>query len=217
MTEQSDFFEYKIPTHIEFTLYRKCKLENLVIDNVLKYCKDFAKRDDIMLVRASSFISAIYKSKVLRREFEKKVSLTSDDFTINSVTFLKSIFFSFVNLEWVTLRVSNNKVLHIVDKDDKKMMKFDFEVKGGIVDLPLIFTIEELNRFNKELIKSERISNKYIHRSPYLYISLLDLFYFIDSLKGSESILLGSMLDLFESKFEAKDPILLLKTDYSIL
>jgi len=218
MTEQSNFFEYKIPTHIEFTLYTKDTFENILINNVKKHCKNYNYKDEsILLIRASSFISAIFKSKILRDEFEKKIDLKSPSFKINSITFLKSMFLSFTNLEWVTLRISNNKVMHQVDKDDKKLMKFDFEVKSGIVDLTLIFKINELNRFNKELIKSERISNKYINRSPYIYISLLDLFYFVDSLNGSESILLGAMLDQFDEKFETNNPILLLKTDYSIL
>lgn len=217
MTEQSDFFEYKIPTHIEFTLYTKDRLENLVIRNIKKYCKNYLDEEKTLLLRASSFVDAMMRSKIIREEYEKKIDLHSPDFRVNSVTFIKSLIFSFVNLEWITIHISDLPSLHQEDEKGKHFVKFDFEIKQGIVDLPSIFTKDELNRFNKELIKDERICNKYINRSPYIYITLLDLFYFVDVLEGSECILLGALLDQFDAKFEANNPILLLKTDYSIL
>jgi len=217
MISQDDYFEYKIPTHIEFTLYTKDEYENLVIKSVKKYCKNYSDEEGVYLVKASSFLTAMLKNKKIRTEFEKNTNLNMPEFKVNSIIFLKSIFFSFINLHWITFYISDKENLHKVDKTDKKFLSFDFQIKEGIVDLSSILTIDELNRFNKELILDERMSNKYISRSPYIYLTLLDLFHFLDNLEGSESILLGAMLDQFDAKFETRNPMLLLKTDYSML
>ena len=210
-------FEFKIPTHIEFYLYVNDYFDDIIIECIKNNCENFSKDEDVFKLKSSDFLNAILKNKIIKEEYAKKLFSKVVPNKINTVIFIRSIIPSFINLEWVTLHISEKRTISSVNKNSKRLEQFKFRVTRGIIDLSDIFDIKQINNFNKELVLREIISNKYLERSPYFYLSFSSFLFLIDTMEDTDSLKLYSILDLINNKLEADNPILLIKTDYSIL
>jgi len=209
---------FNIPTHIEFTLYRNDYFDNLMITNILRYCKNYSDSETKIKIKISAFFDAIKKNKIINAELEKlNENISSTTFKPNSVFFLKNILQNLPNVTWLTINISYEKnFTRIVTVDKTPMAKFNYNIIEGVLDLCDVFDKTQIETFNKYLIKIDILPKNYLERKSYLHIFTSDLILLVESMQGSDANRLLAILDKFNSTLENDNPILLLKTDYSI-
>jgi len=213
-------FELEIPTHIAFTLYKNDYIDNLIISKVKKECINESDNPSEFIVSLEQFEKAIKTSAFLRAELQKTIDqdlLSNPDFRPNSIFFLQSIINKLPNLEYITFKISNNKIFSRLVKleNGREIVSFHFNIIEGTFDLTKILEREHLDTFNKKFIELGIISNKYLDRASHFYIKTAVLFDILADMQESHSIEAFDIITSIDPKLEEDDPILLIKTDYT--
>jgi len=213
-------FQLTIPTHINFTLYKYDLIDSLIISRVFKECKNYSIVSSVHKVKVSDFMNSLTSSPRLNAELKRMSNeIDHPNFKPNSIYFINTIINSLSNLDWISFRVSHEKEYsRIIKLKDQELLNFYYRIEEGYLDLPSVLTRKELDLFNKLLISLGAIPNDYLRRASYFYIkasSLLELLVatkFSD--KGSE--VADTILDLIDPKIDEDDPLLTVKTDYTL-
>lgn len=213
-------FEFGIPTHISFTLYKFDYIDSIIISRVLKECKNWnTTNENIYTVKVESFKSAIIGSKRLRTEIQKTevhgLSPTPG-LKPNSISFLWAILERLPNLDWLTFDISyDKKFTRLIKIENREVQSFYFRIDEGIFDLTRVFERESLDTINRKMIQFGVMPNKYLERLPYFYMKASLLFEALGQLEMEESLNTFELLDQIDPKLEEDDPILLVITDYT--
>ena len=213
-------FEFGIPTHIRFTLYKFDYIDSIIISRVLKECKNWnTTNENIYTVKVESFKSAIIGSKRLRTEIQKTevhgLSPTPG-LKPNSISFLWAILERLPNLDWLTFDISyDKKFTRLIKIENREVQSFYFRIDEGIFDLTRVFERESLDTINRKMIQFGVMPNKYLERLPYFYMKASLLFEALGQLEMEESLNTFELLDQIDPKLEEDDPILLVITDYT--
>ena len=213
-------FELGIPTHISFTLFKYDYFDSILISRVKKECKNISKVDGEYIVKKESFLTAIKTSKRVLNIIKK-----AEDFGYtpnpaikpNSVYFLCSIFNRLPNLEFLTIKVNDDKKYSRIIKNEAgfNVVSFHFSILEGIFDLTKLLDRKELDIFNKTLIDFKILKNKYLERKPYFYMKATAIIDILTSMEMDGKLTTFHMIDHIDSKLEEDDPILIVKTDYT--
>jgi len=212
-------FELSIPTHISCVLYKNDEIDNLLISIITKECRNYAiDSADVYSVKVNELMKAFQKRKELK-ELIKEVDKTinTQDFKPNSIYFLTNIIQRLENLKIITFVFSSdNNFTRILRYDTKSIVSFNFTILEGIFDLTKILDRRDLDSFNKSLIQMSILPSKYSERRPYVYMKTEVLFHIIDAIEANKSLEDIHMLDFIDPKLERDNPMLLIKTDYTI-
>lgn len=212
-------FEYGIPTHISFTLYKFDYIDSIIISRVLKECKNWSEVDGIYTVKVDSFKDALIENKRLKTEIKK-----AQDFGLtpapglkpNTVFFLWSILDRLYNVEWLTFDISyDKKFTRLIKIEKREVLSFYFKINEGVFDLTKVFDRSSLDIINKKIIEFGIMPNKYLERSPYFYMNSSMLFDILGELEIDGSLNTFDLLDQIDPKIEEDDPLLLVITDYT--
>ena len=213
-------FELGIPTHISFTLFKYDYFDSILISRVKKECKNLSKVDGEYLVKKESFLNAIKTSKRVNNIIKK-----AEDFGYvpnpaikpNSVYFLCSIFNRLPNLEFLSIKVNDDKKYSRLIKNESGLpiLSFHFNILEGIFDLTKLLERKELDLFNKTLIDFNILENKYLNRKPYFYMKATAILDILASMEIEGKLNSFKIVDYIDPKLEEDDPILIVKTDYT--
>lgn len=212
----TDFYSLTIPTHIEFTLFRYDYIDGILISRINKHCKNYSTKDDddFFTIKKSDMIRVIKSSPKLKNEFLKKNKETKKP---NSVYFLGLLIDKLVNLELLSFKISYDKeYTRLIKHNNTSIVNFDFFIQEGFIDLPSIFSIKELDEFNKLVISNGLMKNKYLYRKPFFKMDSLTFFEILSLMEidGYESA--TDLLDFLDPKLEEDNTDLIIKTDYTI-
>jgi len=213
-------FEFGIPTHISFTLYKFDYIDSIIISRVLKECKNWnTTNENTYTIKVDSFKSAIIGSKRLRTEIQKtEIHGLSPmpGLKPNSISFLWSILERLPNLDWLTFDISyDKKFTRLIKIENKEVQSFYFRIDEGIFDLTRVYNRTSLDVINRKIIQFGVMPNKYLERLPYFYMKASVLFDVLGQLEMDESLNTFELLDQIDPKLEEDDPILLVITDYT--
>jgi hypothetical protein len=213
-------FELGIPIHISFTLFKYDYFDSVIISRVKKECKNLSKIDGEFTVKKDSFINAIKTSKRIRNEIRKaeEFSLSPNpSIKPNSIYFLWSIFRRLENVEFLTFSVNEDKKYTRLIKNEAgvSVLSFYFSIVEGIFDLTQILSREDLDEFNKTLIKFRILKNKYLERKPFFYMKASAIIDILATMEEEGKIDAWGLIDHIDPKLEEDDPILIVKTDYT--
>ncbi len=213
-------FELGIPTHISFTLFKYDYFDSILISRVKKECKNLSKVDGEYLVKKESFLTAIKTSKRVHSIIKKAEGfgyIPNPAVKPNSIYFLCSIFNRLPNLEFLTIKISDDKKYSRLVKNEvgRSILSFHFSILEGIFDLTKLLDRKELDIFNKTLIDFEILKNKYLERKPYFYMKATAIIDILTSMDINGKLSTFHMLDHIDQKLEEDDPILIIKTDYT--
>ncbi len=213
-------FELEIPTHISFTLFKYDYFDSVIISRVKKECKNISQTDGEYVVKKDSFLNAIKTSKRIKNEMEKAEDfgyMPNPTLKPNSVYFLCSIFNRLPNLEFLTIKVNDDKKYSRLIKNEVGLpiLSFHFNIIEGIFDLTKLLERKELDLFNKTLIDFRILKNKYLERKPYFYMKATAVMDILASMETEGKLNTFSILDHIDPKLEEDDPILIVKTDYT--
>ena len=213
-------FELEIPTHISFTLFKYDYFDSILISRVKKECKNLSKVDGEYLIKKDSFLTAIKTSKRIYKIIKK-----AEDFGYvpnpaikpNSVYFLCSIFNRLPNLEFLTIKINDDKKYSRLIKNEigTTIVSFHFSILEGIFDLTKLLDRKELDTFNKTLIDFDILKNKYLERKPYFYMKANVIIDILTAMVIDGKLSTFHMLDHIDQKLEEDDPMLIIKTDYT--
>jgi hypothetical protein len=209
-------FSLEIPTHIEFTLFRYDYIDGILISRIRKNCRNYSDKEDRnhFRIRKTDLVRTIKSSIKLNREFVKDAGLKTKS---NSVFFLGLIINKLVNVEWLSFTVSYDKEYTRLTKfENRDIVNFEFSIKEGLVDLTKIFNRSELDEFNKRIISMGLMENKYLDRKSFFQMNS-SLFFEVLALMEIDGIVTATvLLDIMDPKLEEDNPILIIKTDYTI-
>lgn len=212
-------FELSIPTHISCVLYKNDEIDDTLISIITQDCKNYAvESNDIYSVKVSELFKAFQKRKEIKKMVEDiDKSINTNEFKPNSIYFLNNIIGRLHNLKLITFIFSKerdfSKILKI---EQKNIVSFNFNILEGIFDLTKVFDRRDLDSFNKSLIQMNILPSKYLERRPYVYMKTEVLFHIIDAMDVNKSLESLEILDFIDPKLERDNPMLLLKTDYTI-
>jgi hypothetical protein len=212
-------FDLGIPTHISCALYEKNEIDNLIISLIKKDCKNYAIDSvDVYSVKPESLLKAFQKSKVIKDIIsEIDDTINTSDFKPNSVYFLNNVIGKLTNLRLITfVFLKDVDFSRILKTDVKNLGFFNFTIIEGNFDLTKIFNRKNLDIFNRNLIQLNILPSKYMERRPYVYMKTEVLFNIIDIMNENGSLKGFDLFNYIDPKLEKDDPMLLLKTDYSI-
>jgi hypothetical protein len=212
-------FELSIPTHISCVLYKNDEIDNLLISIITKECRNYAMDSaDVYSVKVNELVKAFQKRKELKELIEEvDKTINTQDFKPNSIYFLTNIIQRLENLKIITFVFSNdNNFTRILKYDTKSIISFNFTILEGIFDLTKILDRRDLDSFNKSLIQMSILPSKYLERRPYVYMKTDVLFHIIDAIEANKALEDTPMLDFIDPKLERDNPMLLIKTDYTI-
>jgi hypothetical protein len=213
-------FEFSIPTHISFTLYKFDYIDSIIISRVLKECKNWnTTGDNLYTIKVDSFKSAILGSKRLKTEIERTEVHglnPSPGLKPNSISFLWSIMERLPNLDWLTFDISyDKKFTRLIKIENREVQSFYFRIDEGVFDLTRVYDRESLDVINRKIIQFGVMPNKYLERTPYFYMKASLLFEILGQLEMDETLNTFDLLDQIDPKLEEDDPILLVVTDYT--
>lgn len=213
-------FEYGIPTHISFTLYKFDYIDSIIITRVLKECKNWnTTNDSVYTVKVESFKAALSGSKRLSTEIKRTEEhglAPMPGLKPNTVSFLWSIMERLHNLEWLSFDISyDKKFTRLIKIENREILSFYFKIDEGIFDLTKAFDRESLDTINRKIIQYGIMPNKYLERTPYFYMKASMLFEILGQLEMDEALNTFDLLDQIDPKLEEDDPILLVITDYT--
>jgi hypothetical protein len=212
-------FDLSIPTHISCALYEKNEIDNLIISLIKKDCKNYAVDSvDVYSVNPDSLLKAFQKSKLIKDIISKiDETINTSDFKPNSVYFLNNIIAKLTNLRLITfVFLKDVDFTRILKTDIKNLGFFNFTIIEGTFDLTKIFDRKSLDIFNRNLIQMNILPSKYMERRPYVYMKADVLFDIIDVMNSNGLLKNFDLFNYIDPKLEKDDPMLLLKTDYSI-
>lgn len=215
----SNTFELSIPTHISCHLYERNEIDNLIISAIVKDCKNYAvESDDVYTVKPEALLKAFAKNKDIKTliiEIDKTISTL--EFKPNSVYFLSNIISRLKNLKLITFIFLNDvDFSRVLKSDSKNLSFFNFVIIEGVFDLTKVFDRKNLDAFNKNLIHINILPQKYLDRRPYVYVKASTLFDIMFKMEELGLLKNFNLFELIDPKFEKDDPLLLLKTDYTI-
>ena len=197
-------FELTIPTTISFILHKSDYIDSIIISRILKECKKKPTgKKGIFKISVKSFRQAIQSSPRLMTELEKckALAIPQPNLKVNSLFFLWNIIENLPNLKWLTFKISYDKdYTRLLDIKDKQILTFHYNIEEGIMRLPILFTREDLDTFNKEIISQGLMENKYFDRRGYFWMRASNFFDLMASL---------------DPKIDEDDPMLLVITDYT--
>jgi hypothetical protein len=209
-------FHYSIPTKIRFTLNKFNIIDNLIISQVSKECKNYNPTEGQYLIKVEDFKKSLLSNRRLKYDIENRNSLSEDN-SFSSVAILWKIIEKFKNLEFISFNVSlDEKFTRLAKLENKNFLVFNFKIDQGTFDLTKIFDIHQLKVINKRFIELGYISNKYLLRNSYFYIPTVDCFDILAELEIEGLLSTLDILDTLDPKLEDDNPILLVKTDYSL-
>jgi hypothetical protein len=213
-------FEFEIPTHIKFTLYKSDYIDSIIISRVLKECKNWNNTgDNIYTVKAESFKSAILSSARLKSEVTKIQAHNSEsnpNVKHNSITFLWFIFKKLPNLDWLSFNISLDKnFTRVIKFENKEILNFFFKIEEGIFNLTKVFDRKSLDIINRKKIEFGLMPNSYLDRLPYFYLNASVLFDILIELEADGLLNTFDLLDQIDHKLEEDNPLLLVITDYT--
>lgn len=213
-------FEFSIPTHIRFTLYKFDYIDSVIISRVLKECKNWNQSNDNMYsVKLDSFKAALTSSKRLSAEIKKATArgLSPDpNLKPNTISFLWSIIERLPNLEWLSFDISyDKKFTRLIKIENKNILSFYFKIDEGTFDLTKLYDRESLDIINKKIIEFGIMPNKYLERSPYFYMKASMFFDLLSELEMDGVLNTFDLIDSIDHKLEEDDPLLLIITDYT--
>lgn len=213
-------FEFGIPTHISFTLYKFDYIDSIIITRVLKECKNWnTNKENTYTIKTDSFKAALLGSKRLKTEIDKTQlrGLTpTPNLKPNTISFLWSIIDRLPNVEWLTFDISyDKKFTRLIKIEKREVLSFYFKIDEGIFDLTKVYDRESLDIINKKIIQFGIMPNKYLDRSPYFYMKSSLLFDILGQLEIEGTLNTFDLLDQIDPKLEEDDPILLVVTDYT--
>lgn len=213
-------FEFGIPTHIRFTLYKFDYIDSIIISRVLKECKNWNTSDDgIYSVKLDSFKSALIGSKRLSAEIKKAFVYGLDpvpNLKPNTISFLWAIIERLTNLEWLSFDISHDKKFtRLVKIENKQVLSFYFRIDEGTFDLTKVYDRTGLDVINKKIIQFGVMPNKYLERSSYFYMKTSMLFEILGQLEIDGELNTFDLIDNIDHKLEEDDPLLLVITDYT--
>jgi hypothetical protein len=214
-------FEFSIPTHISFTLYKFDYIDSIIISRVLKECKNWNTiNNNLYTIKVDSFKSAVLGNKRLKTEIEKTEIhglKPIPGLKPNSISFLWSIIKRLTNVDWLTFNISyDKKFTRLVKIENREVQNFYFKIDEGVFDLTKVFERESLDIINRKIIQFGIMPNKYLDRSPYFYMKTSLFFEILGHLEMDESLNTFYLLDQIDPKLEEDDPILLVITDYTL-
>lgn len=220
MTSTNNSFELDIPTHIKFTLYKFDYIDNLIISNVLRECKNWnITENDVYTVHADAFKSAVLLNPKLKKIIDNigsYDSLTNPDIKLNSLFFLWLIFDKLINLSWISFHISyDSNYTRLIKTNNTEIISFYFKIEEGVFDLTKMFDRTVLDTINKKLIKTGVLRNEYLNRLSYFYIKASTLLNTLSELSLNNNNSIADVLNDLDSKLEEDDPILLVITDYT--
>jgi hypothetical protein len=212
-------FDLSIPTHISCALYEKNEIDSLIISLIKKDCKNYAVDSvDVYSVSPESLLKAFQKSKIIKDivvEIDKTIN--TSDFKPNSVYFLNNIIAKLTNLRLITfVFLKDVDFTRILKTDIKNLGLFNYTIIEGNFDLTKIFDRKSLDIFNRNLIQMNILPSKYMERRPYVYMKTDVLFDIIDVMNSNGLLKEFDLFNYIDPKLEKDDPMLLIKTDYSI-
>jgi hypothetical protein len=215
---QTEEFELNIPTHIRFTLYRYDYIDGILISTLTRECENISIEENVYTIAKDSFEYAIKNSPRLKK-IAKKTELLKPGTkqSVNSLFFLWQIVKGFPNIEFLSFTISKEKEFsRVVRVGNNDVVNFIYYIEEGFMDLTQILPREDLDLFNRQAIKHGMLTNRYLNRSPYFYSTAELVFNVVEAtaLAGSEEA--GNLLEFIDPKLESDNPILLVKTDYSI-
>jgi hypothetical protein len=214
-----NIFELSIPTHISCFLYENDEIDNILI-SALNDCKNFSieKTENLYTVKANDLLKVFKKNKDV-----KEVIINIDntintlEFKPNSIYFLLNILNKLKNLKLITFFIKNDINHSKITKNDIKTMSFfSFTIIEGVFDLTKIFDRKNLDNFNKNLIAMNVLPSKYMDRIPYFYMKTDVLLSIIQAMIDNGGLVNFNLNNYIDIKLEKDDPLLLVKTDYSI-
>lgn len=215
-------FDFKIPTHISFTLYKYNHIDSIIISNVLRECKNYSTNESSRYhytVKTEDFKNAINLSARLKAEVKKAIDFNQNkplNVKYNSIIFLWIIFERLSNLEWLTFDISfDQKFSRVINIENKKLLNFNFKIEEGIFNLADVFNRRDIDEINKKFINAGIMDNKYLTRYSYFYLKTSYFFDVLSELAVDNVIDAFSVLDKIDPKLEEDDPVLLVITDYS--
>jgi hypothetical protein len=212
-------FELSIPTHISCSLYENDEIDNILI-SVLKDCKNhaFEKTENTYTVKVDSLLKVFKKNKDIKEILTTiDNTISTAEFKPNSVYFLINILGKLKNLKLITFIKKNDiNYSKVIKTDIRTVSFFNFSIIEGIFDLTKIFDRKNLDNFNRNLIAMNILPSKYMDRIPYFYMKTDVLLQIIQTMIDSGSLVNLNLLDYIDVKLEKDDPLLLVKTDYSI-
>lgn len=213
-------FELGIPTHISFTLFKYDYFDSILISRVKKECKNLSKIDGEYLVKKDSFLSAIKTSKRVHNVIKKARDfnyIPNPAVKPNSIYMLCSIFNRLPNVEFLTIKIDDDKNYTRLVRSEAghSVLSFHFNIVEGVFDLTQLLDRKELDIFNKTLIDFGILKNKYLERKPYFYMKATAIIDILASMEVDGKLTTFHMLDHIDQKLEEDDPILIVKTDYT--
>lgn len=216
----NDTFEFEIPTHIKFTLYKSDYIDSIIISRVLKECKNWNSTESkTYTVKTESFKNALLTSSRLKSEIIKAQTSAHESNTNikhNSITFLWLIFKKLPNLDWLSFDISLDKnFTRVVKFENKEILNFFFKIEEGVFNLTKIFDRKSLDIINKKKIEFGLMPNSYLDRLPYFYLKASLLFDILIELETDGVLNTFDLLDQIDHKLEEDDPLLLVITDYT--
>ena len=213
-------FELGIPTHISFTLFRYDYFDSILISRVKKECKNLSEVDGEYLVKKDSFLSAIKTSKRVHSVIKKAKDfnyIPNPTVKPNSIYMLCSIFSRLPNIEFLTIKIDDDKNYSRLVRSEAghSVLSFHFNIVEGVFDLTQLLDRKELDIFNKTLIDFKILKNKYLERKPYFYMKATAIIDILASMEVDGKLTTFHMLDHIDQKLEEDDPLLIVKTDYT--
>lgn len=212
-------FELGIPTHISCVLHNNDAVDVKLLEIITKECKNYVlESNDFYSVKVNDLLKAFQKRKEIKEMVEEiDRNINSSDFKPNSIYFLSNIIGKLNNLKLITFVISNEKDFSKILKfEQKNIISFNFNIIEGIFDLTKVFDRTDLDTFNKNLIQMGIFPSKYLERRPYVYMKTEVLFHIIDAIDANKSLDSLQLIDFIDPKLEKDNPMLLVKTDYTI-
>ena len=211
----NDSHEISIPTRISFTLNKNNPLDITLIKRINDQCKNYAIKGNIHAYDVADVMNAIRTYPILRRELEilEEAELNDDKIEFNSLYYLIYLVTRLPNLDKISFKISNKDNTDIYN--DRELLPLLYKVEEGVIDLPKLLNRDQLEYMNQVMINSNLITNEYLSRSSYFYISassLLDVL----TITAPEDEFIDDIFNLIDPKIDDDDPTLLIKTDYLI-
>lgn len=215
---KTENFELTIPTHISCTLYENDEIDEIII-SIIKECKNFSvQTDSVFTIKVKILLAKFKKNKLVKERLQEiDDTINTPEFKVNSLYFITNIIGKLKNLKLISFFVKNDiNFSRVVQSDTKSISYFNFSVIEGIFDLTKIFDRRNLDNFNKNLISMNILPSKYIERIPYFYMKTDILLKVIEGMVEVGALINFDITDFVDIKIEKDDPLLLIKTDYSI-
>lgn len=210
--------QLEIPTHIFFTLYKYDYVDGIIITRVLNECQNLSDEDGLYTISIDEFKEVLTSSARLKAETNKVSAGSIKQEKYNTINFLWTIFNSLVNIDIVSFKISNDKEYsRLIKHKGQELLNFYYKILEGCLDLTQILTVSELDEFNMAMIDAGILTNNHLKRQSYFYINTVK---FLDLITNFELNLnvnsIDLILDTIDPKLEEDDPILIIKTDYTL-